>query len=182
MGSTEQPKIIAVVGPSGVGKDTVMEKMASAGSSVHLAQRVITRPTEAGGESFLTASEIAFDRQVARGDFALWWAAHGLRYGISKDTLRVPCDVILVNLSRGVLDKARAQFTSFAVLSLTADVATLAKRLAARGRETAPQVAARLARAETARPTGPDVIEIANDGPLETTVARALAAIYRVSL
>ncbi len=182
MPSTHQPRIVAVVGPSGVGKDTVMAAMVAAHPGIHLAQRVITRPTQVSGEPFLSASDDAFDQQVAKGEFTLWWAAHGMRYGISNETMRVPCDVILVNLSRGVLDQARAKFARFAVLSLTADVDTLAQRLTARGREAPPQMAARLARADTARPAGTDVIEIANEGLLNDTVTRALAAIYPVSL
>ena len=42
--------VIGVVGPSGVGKDTVMHALAAAQPGIKLARRVITRPVEAGGE------------------------------------------------------------------------------------------------------------------------------------
>ncbi|MFY0619713.1 phosphonate metabolism protein/1,5-bisphosphokinase (PRPP-forming) PhnN [Shimia sp.] len=171
-------KVVGVVGPSGVGKDTVMEAMVAVRPDVVLARRVITRAAGAGGEKSIGATEAEFDALVAEDAFALWWAAHGLRYGVPKSALVTPgANVVLVNLSRGVLDQARSAFGDFAVLSLTAGTDTLAARLAARGRETATEIAARLKRAESMRPVGEDVLEVANDGPLSDTVARALAAL-----
>ena len=46
-------RFIAVVGPSGVGKDSVMQGMAARDPRIVLARRVITRPSDAGGEDFL---------------------------------------------------------------------------------------------------------------------------------
>lgn len=175
-------KVVGVVGPSGVGKDTVMEALAAADARVRLVRRVITREAGAGGENSLGATDAEFDALVAENAFALWWAAHGLRYGVPRAALADAGEdaVVLVNLSRSVLDRARAAFADFAVLSLTAEVPTLAVRLAARGRETAEEIAGRLARAGSVRPEGADVIEIANDGPLEETVKAALAALQPV--
>lgn len=177
-------RVIGVVGPSGVGKDTVMEALAAADSRVRLVRRVITREAGAGGEKSVGASDAEFDALVAEDGFALWWAAHGLRYGVPRAAVADDgvAEIVLVNLSRSVLDRARASFGDFAVLSLTADVATLAARLAARGRETAAEIQSRLARAGSVRPTGADVIEIANDGDLDNTVKRALAALQPVSI
>ncbi|MCP4820569.1 MAG: phosphonate metabolism protein/1,5-bisphosphokinase (PRPP-forming) PhnN [Shimia sp.] len=175
-------RVIGVVGPSGVGKDTVMEAMAAADTRVHLVRRVITREAGAGGENSVEASDAEFDALVAADAFAIWWAAHGLRYGVPRDTLAEASGdaIVLVNLSRGVLDLARSSFEDFAVLSLRAGIPVLAARLAARGRETAEGIEGRLARASHKRPEGADVIEIANDGALEDTVMRALAALQPV--
>lgn len=175
-------KVVGVVGPSGVGKDTVMEAMAAANPHVRLVRRVITREAGAGGEKSVGATDAEFDALVAEDAFALWWAAHGLRYGVPSDAVACTGDdaIVLVNLSRGVLDRARARFDDFAVLSLTADVSVLAARLAARGRETAEEIEGRLARAGSVRPRGADVIEVANDGALEDTVKAALAALQPV--
>ncbi|SFL19935.1 phosphonate metabolism protein/1,5-bisphosphokinase (PRPP-forming) PhnN [Shimia haliotis] len=172
-------RVIGVVGPSGVGKDTVMEAMAEADARVRLVRRVITREAGAGGEKSVGATDAEFDALVAEGAFALWWAAHGLRYGVPRAAVEDQGGeaVVLVNLSRGVLDQARACFDAFSVLSLRAEIATLAHRLAARGRETAAEIEGRLAQADSARPTGADVIEVANDGALADTVQVALAAL-----
>jgi len=172
-------RLIGVVGPSGVGKDTVMEAVARAWPGLHLVRRVITRPEEAGGEAFDGVSDEVFRRRVVAGDFALHWQAHGLQYGIPRDVEDVLAEgrVAMVNLSRAVLGEAQDRFPGFAVLSLTATPEVLAQRLQGRGRESAADIARRLARADNALPAGLDrVVTIDNSGALEDTVAAVLAA------
>ncbi|MDV4143473.1 phosphonate metabolism protein/1,5-bisphosphokinase (PRPP-forming) PhnN [Shimia sp. FJ5] len=172
-------RLIGVVGPSGVGKDSVMAALAARVPGLRLVRRVITRPSDAGGETFEGVSEADFAARVAAGDFGLWWRAHGMAYGIPHSEVedRPDGEIALVNLSRAVLDEARARYPGFAVLSLTAAPETLAHRLAGRGRESEAEIAARLARAGYVRPEGADVIEISNDGPLDETVAAVLQAL-----
>ena len=172
-------RLIGVVGPSGVGKDTVMEALAARMPGIRLVRRVITRPSDAGGESFEGVSEAEFAARVAAGDFGLWWRAHGMGYGIPHEQVEdhPDRDIALVNLSRSVLNEARRRYPDFVVLSLTATPETLAQRLAGRGRESEKEIAARLARAGYVRPEGADVIEISNDGPLDETVAAVLQAL-----
>ncbi|MDO6484139.1 phosphonate metabolism protein/1,5-bisphosphokinase (PRPP-forming) PhnN [Shimia thalassica] len=173
-------RLIAVVGPSGVGKDTVMHALAASDPSMSLVRRVITRPSDAGGEDFGGVTRDEFDLRVARGDFCLWWDAHGLSYGIPKSQIehRPEGTVALVNLSRSILDEARASFDGFRVISLTANPETLARRLGGRGRETQDEILRRLARAGHARPQGEDVIEICNDGALDDTIRAITVALY----
>nr|WP_040609662.1 phosphonate metabolism protein/1,5-bisphosphokinase (PRPP-forming) PhnN [Pseudooceanicola batsensis] len=171
-------RLIGVVGPSGVGKDTVMEAVAAARPEVRLVRRVITRPGDAGGEAFDGVSEEAFARRAAAGEFALHWEAHGLRYGIPRAVEGMIAEgrTALVNLSRGVLVQAQARFPRFAVLALTAAPEVLAQRLAGRGRESAEEIARRLERADRALPPGLDrVMTVDNGGALEDTVAEVLA-------
>lgn len=171
-----QGRFIAVVGPSGVGKDSVMAALAARDARFAVVRRMITRPDEAGGEDHTSVTEAEFDRIENAGGFALSWRAHGLRYGIPstvKDDIARGRDV-LVNLSRAVLGAAQARFDRFAVLSLTAPVEVLAQRLAGRGRETADQIADRLRRAASPLPKGLPVIQIENAGPLDQTVDEIL--------
>ena len=49
-------RLIAVVGPSGVGKDTLMEAMSRAEPRLALVRRVITRDPALGGEAFEAVS------------------------------------------------------------------------------------------------------------------------------
>jgi ribose 1,5-bisphosphokinase len=175
-------RLIAVVGPSGAGKDSVMAGLVAARPALGLVRRVITRAPERGGEDFLSVTAAAFAQACTRDAFALHWDAHGLSYGIPvrvQDHLAAGQDM-LVNLSRGVLEQAQVLFPRLTVLQLTATPATLAQRLAARGRETTADVAARLARVTDPLPDRLDVITISNDGPLADTVAAALAALYPV--
>ncbi|WP_101065611.1 phosphonate metabolism protein/1,5-bisphosphokinase (PRPP-forming) PhnN [Roseovarius salinarum] len=174
-------RLIGVVGPSGVGKDTVMTALVEACPRLEIAPRVITRPADAGGEAFEGVSEAEFLARRASGAFLLNWQAHGLRYGVPVtvlDRLAAGRDV-LVNLSRCVLPDAAERAEAFVVLSLTAPPKALARRLAARGRESEADVAARLARADMMLPDVPaPVIEVSNDGPVSETVAEVLARLY----
>jgi len=172
-------RLIAVVGPSGVGKDSVMAGLVAARPGLGVARRVITRDAALGGEDFDALDEPGFHRAAAAGAFALHWGAHGLYYGIpARYAAAVTAgQEVLANLSRGVLEQARARFAAVTVLHLTARPDTLAARLAGRGRESAEEIAARLARAVP--PAGP-LVEVSNDGPLEATVAAELAALYPV--
>jgi ribose 1,5-bisphosphokinase len=176
-------RLIAVVGPSGVGKDTVIAGLCAARPGLHRVRRAITREAGAGGEDFEALSLAAFEAAEAAGAYALSWRAHGLAYGIPaglRDVLGGGQDAV-ANLSRGVLDEARAAFPGLAVLALTASPAVLAARLAGRGRESAANIEARLSRAGAYAVAGSDVIAVTNDGPLEATVAAALAALYPAS-
>ncbi|WP_415404355.1 phosphonate metabolism protein/1,5-bisphosphokinase (PRPP-forming) PhnN [Tateyamaria sp. SN3-11] len=175
-------RLIAVVGPSGVGKDTVMDAMVAADPRLGLVRRVITRPTEAGGEVFDGVTVPVFNAMRDAGEFALWWPAHALFYGIptAVDAELAAGRDLLANLSRGVLVKAQARFPGLVVISLTASTDVLAERLAQRGREDREQITRRLARAGSGLPDGVDAVEIDNSADLDATVRAALGALYPV--
>ena len=176
--------LIAVVGPSGAGKDTLM-----AGARAALAQnarfrfvrRAITRPAEAGGEDHEALSEADFAARRAAGGFAFSWGAHGLHYGIPRDIEEdiAARRVVIANLSRAVLPEAGARYR-LRVLSITAPMEILAARLAARGRESTADINARLAR-EVALPDGLYVERVMNDANVAAGVARVLAALNRAA-
>ncbi|MDK3019001.1 phosphonate metabolism protein/1,5-bisphosphokinase (PRPP-forming) PhnN [Pseudodonghicola flavimaris] len=170
--------VIAVVGPSGVGKDSVMAALVARDPGYRLQRRVITRAETAGGEAFTGVSPERFEQMEAAGAFALSWRAHGLAYGIPVQiaAARRGARGVLVNLSRGVLTEAAARFPDLIVLALSADPAVLAARLAARGREDAEDRARRLIRAAAPLPAGlPRVVALDNSGSLEATVTAALS-------
>ncbi|MFC7539734.1 hypothetical protein ACFQU2_10090 [Siccirubricoccus deserti] len=103
-------------------------------------------------EDHLPLSPEEFEARRVTGGFALWWEAHGLRYGIPAD---IGADlaagrVVVANLSRTVLAGAAARLPLL-VLEISAPIEVLAARLAARGREAAADIAARLARRRRCR-------------------------------
>lgn len=185
------PRIFAIVGPSGAGKDTLIAGALAARSDLRLVRRVITRPTKAGGEDFEGVTPEAFARRQARGDFALTWQAHGLSYGIPKAEVSGagpglgpgpgprPGDVIF-NGSRAALPLAATVFPGLRVILVTAPDIVLAARLAARGRETAEDIRARLARAGFEMPDGIAFQTVVNDQSPEIGTARLLAALQPV--
>lgn len=70
-------KMIAVVGPSGVGKDSVMSGLCLAKTDLSLVQRAITRAPDHLGENHISLSEKEFENAKTAGQFVLDWKAHG---------------------------------------------------------------------------------------------------------
>jgi len=176
--------LIAVVGPSGAGKDTLMAGARAAlvqDTRFRFVRRAITRPAEAGGEDHEALTEAVFAERRDTSGFALYWQAHGLHYGIPRNIEddMAARRVVIANLSRSVLPEANARYR-LRVLNITAPMEVLAARLAARGRETATDIAARLAR-EVALPDGLDVERVMNDADVAEGIARVLAALNRAA-
>lgn len=169
--------LFLVVGPSGAGKDSVIDgarRRLDGNASVFFARRVITRPADSGGEEHREISASAFERLEGQGGFALSWRAHGLAYGIPADIERrlAAGTSVVANASRAAIDAARLKYPRLKIVLITVPPEVLAQRLAARGRESADDIRARLERAGEIAVAGDDVVTIVNDGPLENAVER----------
>ncbi|MGY9049109.1 hypothetical protein P775_19190 [Puniceibacterium antarcticum] len=171
-------RLIAVVGPSGVGKDTLIRALSDARPDLYEVRRVITRPTDET-EACLSVTSGEFRRLQEAGAFALSWGAHGLSYGVpieAVERVRAGQDVI-ANLSRALLPVAIGVFPRVLILSLSAAPEVLAERLGARGREEGAEITRRLARAVPPMPDEAEVVHIDNGGPLEVSLTAALSAL-----
>lgn len=175
-------RLFLVVGPSGVGKDSVLDGARahlSDASNVVFPKRIITRPEDAGGEDHQYLDEPAFAAQAASGGFALDWQAHGFHYGISND---IYADIeagknVIINVSRTVIDTARERFENVTVVSITADPQAIADRLRQRGRESEAEVAKRIARGSLALPADTDIRTVDNSATLDEAVSAFCALI-----
>lgn len=176
-------RLFAVVGPSGAGKDTLIDAARTARPDLVIARRVITRPASAGGEDFEGVSIFEFTSRKVNGGFALDWKAHGLSYGIPAETLakRDTGRDVLFNGSRAALDAAACRFPDLTVIRISAPSAVLMERLLARGRETREEIADRISRASHDIPAGLGVIDVINDGSLALATTRFLAALQPAS-
>ncbi len=165
--------LVLVVGPSGAGKDSLLNAARTAfrdDPRVSFARRVITRPADPLGENHEPVTVVEF----AARDFALSWSAHGLRYGIPIEALAA-APVVVANVSRGVIAEAASRH-DVCVIEVTAPAEQLAARLAARGRESATDMASRLARS-AAIPAGVAVETVCNDTSLDEAVRHFVAAL-----
>jgi len=188
-------RLIYLMGPSGSGKDSLLEAARErlAARDCVIARRVITRSAESVGEDAIGVSPAEFDAQETAGAFALSWRANGLAYGIPRqiDDCLVAGQDVLVNGSRAYLPEARQRYPELLAILLQVDEAALRQRLLARGRESAEQIEARLARSRSfvvggasaatvaaeAPPTPGSterLIVLNNSGPLEQTVTQML--------
>ena len=162
---------VAVVGPSGAGKDTLMARAArhaSLTSQVGFVRRIVTR--DALAEDHDSLNEAAFARAQAAGAFCLSWAAHGLRYALPRSLNADLRDgrTMVANLSRGALADAAALFGTLRIVEVTADPAILLQRISARGREGVAEARDRLARqAVLTLPPGAGLLRIDNSGDVE---------------
>jgi ribose 1,5-bisphosphokinase len=168
----ERGIMVVVVGPSGAGKDTLMNLAArhfADRDDVHFVRRVITRDGDAGGEDHLAVSEAGFASMEQAGAFAVWWEAHGLKYGIPAEVSVALSrgHLVVANGSRSALHRFQAVFPRLKVVNVTARPEVLAGRLEARGRETHEDIMARLARGPLTVRGDYDVTELDNSGSLE---------------
>jgi ribose 1,5-bisphosphokinase len=143
-------RLVLIVGPSGAGKDTLISgARAALGGAPHYVfpLRVVTRPITAS-EDHDCASEEAFDLAVAAGEFAFWWSAHGLRYGIpaSIDGDLRAGKTVVCNVSRSVIRELYKHYARVVVVVVTAPDRVLAERRALRGRDAASSHASRAGR------------------------------------
>ena len=142
-GGTASGILFFVVGPSGAGKDTLIDGARAAlrnDDRFSFATRLITRPADAGGEAHEAIDAEGFaaleQRRRAAGLLAGPWPQ--LR------PARQPCATtlaagrhVIANGSRAVLARLVGQVPRLIALVVTASPEILAQRLAARGRETA---------------------------------------------
>ncbi len=144
-------RLVLVVGPSGVGKDSVlryaMSRFAGDGRFVFPRSHV-TRAADAAAEDHESLDEQAFDALAGQGAFALMWEAHGHKYGVTSD---IDAElgggrIVAVNVSRTIIGEVARQYQNAVVVEIAADPAVRAARLAARGRETADAILLRTRR------------------------------------
>jgi len=177
---------VAVVGPSGAGKDSVInyarEKLVG-NDNVLFVRRIITRAADAQSEDHDTLSEAEFSTAEARGEFALTWAAHGLRYGLpaSIDRAIGAGKVVVANTSRAVVGALEDRYANFSLVMVSAHPDVIARRLASRGREDDEEIARRLSRLQMEAPMLSDAVRLENSGPIEGAGERFVALLVEAA-
>ncbi len=133
---------VLVVGPSGVGKDTLINlaRNALAGQpKIQFARRIVTRAKNAF-EDHDTVTPAQFSDLEKAGTFALSWSAHGLSYGVARRWAQAVADgrIVVCNVSRTIVEDARRRYGRVATVLVTAPDDVLAARIKARGRDVGP--------------------------------------------
>ncbi|HTM76439.1 MAG TPA: phosphonate metabolism protein/1,5-bisphosphokinase (PRPP-forming) PhnN [Devosia sp.] len=171
---------VAIVGPSGSGKDALINfaraRLADRAEFVFV-RRIVTRPADRASEDHDSLSAAEFATLERAGGFALAWPAHGLRYGLpaSIDTAIAAGLVVIANSSRQIVPQIEARYPRIKVVAVSAAPDIIAQRLAARGREDAASITRRLARIIAADALGPTTIRLDNSGALAEAGERLVA-------
>lgn len=174
-------KLIWLMGPSGSGKDSLLTALRQQEhAQLPVAHRYITRAANAGNENHVALSEQEFFTRAGHNLLALSWHANGFYYGVGVEIdlwLNGGFDVV-VNGSRAHLPQAQARYgTALLPVCLQVSSTILRQRLQARGRESEPEIAARLERAARYAPFGCHTLN--NDGSLHQSVDSLLTLMGR---
>ncbi len=156
-------RLVVIVGPSGAGKDTLLrlaQDRLRQDRRVVFPRRTVTREASAS-EEHDGVSELVFAATQQAGGFAFWWEAHGLKYALPAaidDDIRAGRTVVC-NVSRTIVGELRRRYADVAVVLVIAPPQLLAARLAARGRASDGNIAARIGReAPIAADLSPDAV------------------------
>ncbi|MFM6992252.1 MAG: phosphonate metabolism protein/1,5-bisphosphokinase (PRPP-forming) PhnN [Rhodoferax sp.] len=173
-------KLIYVMGPSGVGKDSLLNWLRShvqtlqPKPALHFARRTITRAAGDATEDHEAIGQEDFAKLAQEGAFALHWQAHGLHYGVRRTEMSNRGCWVIVNGSRAYVQEARERCPGMMVLHVSAPENLVRQRLLSRQRETTDEVEARVQRSQTAAVDLADGdLHIVNAGSLEES-ARTL--------
>ncbi|SAL23597.1 ATP-binding protein PhnN [Caballeronia sordidicola] len=170
-----------VVGPSGAGKDSLIDAVRHGGRPFMIARRVITRAHGSPGEDHEALDNAQFAALENKGGFLITWSAHGLKYGLRQELLHALSQGrhVIANGSRAVVEVLRARVPRMVVVEVSAPASVLAERILARGRETPEEVRQRVMRQVEPFAADVEVIKVSNDGTLAQGIERFVAALDR---
>lgn len=175
--------LIYVIGPSGCGKDSLMNYARShcPGGEAAFAHRYITRSADAGGENHVALLPDEYQGRLERGLFALAWDSHGCRYGVGSEIdqwMETGMNVV-VNGSRAYLPEAARRYPAMLPVLVSLDLSILRQRLILRGRETMDEIEARLDRAGAYSVSHPALVSLDNSGELSEGGRKLLELVRR---
>jgi len=183
MKATNHGCLIAVVGASGAGKDSIIRAAHQHYQNhprVGFVRRVITRPCDPETEVHDTLTEEAFALAQRNGAFAVHWQANNLYYGIPASSMTEVAagKVLIANGSRAAIPQFRTAYSELLVVHITVSNDMLEMRLRRRKRESDTQIKARLER-NNSMPAlvGNDIIEIDNSAAREDSIQQFMAII-----
>lgn len=164
--------VFVIVGPSGSGKDTVLNWLRAAlkeRSEIQFVRRIVTRPADRDHEVHDTMDLQSFLSAKEAGAFAVSWQAHDLHYAIPvsvKHHLDQGGTAIL-NGARRALGHLEAAFPELQIIHLDVEPAKLEGRLANRGRNSDTNLSTRMAQQKLDFQAKTPIIHVANNGPVE---------------
>lgn len=137
-------KIVLIVGPSGVGKDTLLKAVKKEfEDKVNFVRRYISRMPDKNEDNFFIEAS-AFSILQTNNFFISSWLAHGNSYGISKTAIKKGVNII--SISRSKIKDFETSFENVFTINITVSKEVLRMRLENRARESEEEIEKRLNR------------------------------------
>lgn len=189
-GTEGVPLLVVVSGPSGVGKDTLLERLAQLNHDMkfHFVVTATTRRPRQGerdgvNHHFLDRTE--FERMIAAGELLEYANVYGNYYGVPKSQVRTALAqgkhvLLRVDVQGAERLRSVAPEAVF-IFVLPPSLETLEARLVARGKDSPDSIKTRLAaaRAEIAQSDRFDYTIVNGDGALDESVRSLVDIIQR---
>ncbi|MGE0598072.1 MAG: guanylate kinase [Dehalococcoidia bacterium] len=182
-----RPLIIVLHGPSGVGKDSVIDRLRER-TGIRRATSSTSRPPredEANGDHYHFMTKRQFEKKIKNGDFAEWALVYGDYKGLERSELVNPLsrgeDVIIRTDVQGARTWREKLEGAIFVFLMAEDRETVRARLISRGSESNAAVALRAAELEEelADIENNDYVVHNHHGQLEAAVDEIEAIIER---
>lgn len=174
-----QPLLIVISGPSGAGKDTVMQRMQERGLPFHFVVTATTRPKRANevhGKDYFFVSKEEFAHMIDEDELIEHAIVYGDYKGIPKQQVREALssgkDVVMRIDVQGAETVRKMAPEALMIFITTNSEEELVQRLETRKTETADSLAIRIAtaRKELKRVEAFDYVIINHDFHLDATV------------
>jgi guanylate kinase len=181
-----QPLLIVISGPSGVGKDSVVQALKMRGLPIHFVVTTTTRPprqNEVHGKDYFFVSKEEFARMIEADEFFEYAIVYKDYKGNSKkqvrDALASGKDVIMRLDVQGAATVRKLAPEAVLVFLTTQSESELVDRLKGRKTDTAEDLSLRIAMAqqELKRAIDFDYVIVNADGCLDETVDTVTAII-----
>ena len=181
-----QPLLIVLSGPSGVGKDSVMERMKERGAPFHF---VITatdrspRPDEVHGVDYFFVSTETFEKMIAENELLEHARVYGQHKGVPKHQVREAMDsgedVVMRVDVQGAATIRRLAPEAVLIFLTASSEEELAQRLRDRGSDSPEQIRERIDASREEMTYLPlfDYLVVNRDGALDRAVDDVLAII-----
>jgi guanylate kinase len=178
------PLLVVLSGPSGVGKDSILDELRRRGHDFHRVITCTTRPPREGerdGVDYYFVSEAAFDRLIATGGLLEHAVVYGHRSGVPKqqvlDALDRGLDVYVRTDVQGAATIKRLMPGAVLVFIAPTSLQELEERIRARGSDDEARIRRRLdtAKAEMARQGEFEHVVVNQPGRLDAAVDRVEA-------
>ena len=188
MATHAHPILVVISGPSGVGKDAVLEWMKRLDRGWHFVITATTRPPRPGerdGEEYIFLDTALFKEMVTRGQFLEHAEVYGHHYGVPRaqveDALEAGRDVIVKTDVQGAHTLKSQVPEALLIFLAPPSMEELQARLRGRKTDSGTNLERRLATAEEEMQRQPefDRVVVNHNGRLDETVAAIENAIAR---